>query len=184
MEERTVLENVSFPLHLQGIWGRKARKRAEKACALAGLEDGLGRRCRELARGEQQLACLARAIVAEPSLLLADEPTAHLDAKRTLHVLNLLARVNARGTTVVLASGDLMVAGAFPTHREIQLRGGRLVGDGPSESERQTGLPKPARADALCEVTSSGQCAKQRSRSGTSAGGDEISKAVEHGKGA
>jgi cell division transport system ATP-binding protein len=126
METRTILENVAFPLYLHGVWGRKAQKRAERACRLVGLESGLKRGCAVLSQGEQQLVTLARALVAEPSLILADEPTAHLDSQKTMHVLNLLTRLAVRGATILVASADNMVARCFNPDMVIELTRGRM----------------------------------------------------------
>ena len=137
----------SYPLYLRGVWGKTAKRRAVKACALVGLEAGLQRRCGVLARGEQQQVVLARAVVAEPALLLADEPTAHLDATLTASVLNLLTRINSRGTTVVLATGDRLVAEGFQASQVVQLKGGALVGAQSSNQNLSAKNPKAASED-------------------------------------
>ncbi len=126
MENRTLMENVGYPLQLRGVWGQKAKKRVEKACELVNLERRLSCRCRDLSMGERQLSALARALVGEPALLLADEPTAHLDSNGTNHVLNLLTRINNSGTTVILATGDKGVADGFQASHVCRLENGRL----------------------------------------------------------
>lgn len=126
MENRTVQENVIYPLQLRGVWGRKAKRRAEKAVELVGLKSNLNRRCKGLSMSEKQLLVLARAVAGEPALLLVDEPTAHMDSSGTSCVLNLLTQMNNSGTTVVLATGDELVAENFQASHVFELNSGEL----------------------------------------------------------
>ncbi len=126
MENRTVQENVIYPLQLRGVWGRKAKRRAEKAVELVGLDSNLNRRCKDLSMSEKQLLVLARAVAGEPALLLVDEPTAHIDSSGTSCVLNLLTQMNNSGTTVVLATGDELVAESFQASHVFELNSGEV----------------------------------------------------------
>jgi cell division transport system ATP-binding protein len=128
---RTVAENVAFPLEVRGFRAREVRRRVSLALRAVGLEHRERRFPLSLSGGEQQRAAVARALVAEPALLLADEPTGNLDPDRTLEVLDLLQAANARGTTVVVATHDRTILARYQK-RVIQLEGGRVVSDGDS----------------------------------------------------
>ncbi len=105
----TVLENVALPLELDGR--RDAFGRAEAELANVGLENRLGHYPAELSGGEQQRVALARAVVAEPRLLLADEPTGNLDRETGRQVIDLLFALQRRhGTTLVLITHDAAIA--------------------------------------------------------------------------
>ncbi|MCD6498249.1 MAG: ATP-binding cassette domain-containing protein [Deltaproteobacteria bacterium] len=126
-EDRTVVDNVALPLRIKGWWPSRAAAAAAEACRLVGLEEAhLKVRCGELAASERQLAVIARALVAEPDLILADEPTAHLDTRHSLYVLDLLARTVRSGATVLVASGEMLASGAFPADDVAELRDGHL----------------------------------------------------------
>jgi cell division transport system ATP-binding protein len=94
-----------------------------------GLEHRAERFPLSLSGGEQQRAAVARALVGDPALLLADEPTGNLDPDRTAEVLQLLEAANARGTTVVVATHDRALL-ARHKKRVVTLEGGRVVSDG------------------------------------------------------
>lgn len=149
MEERTIQENVMVPLNIRGIWGRKARSRVYRVCSQVGISEGLDRRCSELAFGERQLVAVARALVVKPEILLADEPTCHLDTRSTLHVLDLLQQVARTGTTVLVATADFLCTGGFTAQKELELRAGEVV-DPKARAKERTALFK-SRISALRE---------------------------------
>jgi cell division transport system ATP-binding protein len=128
LEDRHVLANVMLPAQAAGEPTRAARERAQAALARVGLDalDVLRTRPQELSGGEQQRVALARAIVNRPALVLADEPTAHLDAATAASLLRLLEEFAVSGVTVIVASHgaeSLVPARA----RVIGLHAGRLV---------------------------------------------------------
>lgn len=106
----TAIENVSFPLVLLGESSRDAREKSHamlESVGLAGMDD---RRPKEMSGGQQQRVAIARALVKNPSLILADEPTANLDSKTAREILELMAGLNAReGTTFVFSTHDRLV---------------------------------------------------------------------------
>jgi putative ABC transport system ATP-binding protein len=99
-------ENVMAPLRLAGVQARKARRRAEELLKLVGLGDRMRHRPRALSGGQQQRVAIARALVREPSLVLADEPTAYLDYIQVEEVLRIVRQLAAPGRVVVIATHD------------------------------------------------------------------------------
>src|SRR5579863_7970290 len=124
----TALENAEFTLLLQGVPAHKRRERVEKLfleIGLAGLED---RRPAELSGGQQQRVAVARAMVTEPALILADEPTANLDSATAISLLDVMERLNrATGTTFIFSTHDPQVMER--AHRLIRLRDGQIASD-------------------------------------------------------
>ena len=129
LEHRTLAENVAFPLEVRGERPREVERRVTLALRGVGLEHRADRVPLSLSGGEQQRAAVARALVGDPALLLADEPTGNLDPERTAEVMQLLEGANARGTTVVVATHDRALL-ARHKKRIVVLEGGRLVSDG------------------------------------------------------
>jgi putative ABC transport system ATP-binding protein len=124
----TALENTEFTLLLQGVPRHVRKDRVEKLFAEIGLE-GLGnRRPAELSGGQQQRVAVARAMVTEPALILADEPTANLDSATAISLLDVMERLNrTTGTTFIFSTHDPQVMER--AHRLIHLRDGQIVGD-------------------------------------------------------
>jgi putative ABC transport system ATP-binding protein len=121
----TVLENVMLPLLLDHAANRAARQRAETLLAQVGLGDRAGHLPAQLSGGEMQRAAVARAVVAEPQLLLADEPTGNLDSVNGQRVMELLVELNrGLGVTVLLATHAPEAAGY--ARRTLHLRDGFL----------------------------------------------------------
>ena len=122
----SALENVEFILHLQGVSKKERRKRSEETLQSLGLEDVILRRPSEMSGGQQQRVAVARAIVSNPTLLLADEPSANLDSATTQELCETLRSINRdRGTTIVTATHDPMVMGY--ANRRVDLKDGTIV---------------------------------------------------------
>jgi putative ABC transport system ATP-binding protein len=123
----SVLDNVADGLLYAGVRLRERRERAEAALRLVGLGHRLTHRPHALSGGERQRTAIARAVVGEPALLLADEPTGSLDSQSGEDVVRLLLELNKSGTTVVVITHEQIVASHLP--RQVSMRDGRVVDD-------------------------------------------------------
>jgi putative ABC transport system ATP-binding protein len=124
----TALENVEFIMQLQNVAAAERRRRALEVLESLGIGDLGDRRPGELSGGQQQRVAIGRAIVTNPVLLLADEPSANLDSATTEDLLKLLRRLNEeRGVTIVTATHDPQVMGY--SRRRVKLRDGAIVGE-------------------------------------------------------
>jgi putative ABC transport system ATP-binding protein len=122
----TALHNVEMPLVYSGA--RDRRRRALAALQAVGLADRAGHQPTELSGGQQQRAAVARALVTDPAILLADEPTGNLDSASSVEIMKLLATLNTeQGRTIVLITHEHDIA-AF-AKRVVHLRDGLIVGD-------------------------------------------------------
>ena len=122
----TALHNVEMPLIYAGEGGRTSR--AREALGAVGLADRVNHQPTELSGGQQQRAAIARALVTNPAILLADEPTGNLDTSSSLEIMRLLSRLNAeQSRTIVLITHELDIA-RFAS-RVVELRDGRIVRD-------------------------------------------------------
>jgi putative ABC transport system ATP-binding protein len=121
----SVEENVALPLELDGRAARDVAARVASALERVGLLHRRRHRPDELSGGEMQRAAIARALVVDPLVLLADEPTGNLDSETGAHVLDALSDVNRRGCTVVLVTHDATAAAR--AQRTVTLRDGRIT---------------------------------------------------------
>lgn len=121
----TVLENVLLPLRYRDTPDESAEARAHHLLARVGLTDRAHHRPGELSGGQMQRAAIARALIMQPPLLLADEPTGNLDSKSAQDVLSLLAELHADGQTLVIVTHDPEIAER--TQRSVHLRDGRIA---------------------------------------------------------
>jgi len=121
----SALENVATPLLYQGVGRGERRRRARAALERLGLGDRLEHEPSELSGGQQQRVAVARALVTEPDLILADEPTGNLDSHAGAEVIALLRDLHRAGRTIVLITHDVDVAAA--ADRQIHLRDGRIA---------------------------------------------------------
>jgi putative ABC transport system ATP-binding protein len=131
----TALENVELPLVYRGMPASERHRRAREALAAVGLKGWESHTPAELSGGQSQRVAIARAIVAEPSVLFADEPTGNLDSARSIEIMNLLVEFNQqRGITILLVTHEPDMA-AYAS-RTIRFRDGHVESD-----ERMEGTP-------------------------------------------
>ena len=126
---KTALENVAYVLNVAGLSRAEQRRRAYGALRSVGLQHKLNAFPAALSGGEQQRVAIARAVVNEPKLLLADEPTGNLDPDLTLETMRLFREINARGTTVLVATHDREMIRRMQ-RRTVLLEAGRLTDPG------------------------------------------------------
>ncbi len=124
----SLLENVEVPLIYAGVGGSERRRRAVAALEQVGLGDKLKNKPNQLSGGQQQRVSIARALVRNPPIILADEPTGALDSHTGREVLAMLQDLNRQGHTVVLITHDNSIA--VQAQRIIRLEDGRVVYDG------------------------------------------------------
>jgi lipoprotein-releasing system ATP-binding protein len=127
LPEFNALENTMMPCLIQGMSNQEASFRAEEILTLVGLKKRLLHKPGELSGGEQQRVAVARALVMEPEVLLADEPTGNLDTKTGGAVFDLLQELNrVKGVTLIVVTHNLNLAGQLP--RQIHLFDGKAAG--------------------------------------------------------
>jgi cell division transport system ATP-binding protein len=126
LERKTVLENVAFVPRVLGMQLAQQQRRAFQVLKWVGLQHRMSAYPQELSGGEQQRIAIARALVNDPVVILADEPTGNLDPDLSLEIMNLLREVNARGTTVLVATHDRELIRRVG-RRSLTLDHGRIV---------------------------------------------------------
>lgn len=129
IQKKTVYENVAFAMHAVGASPREIRKRVPYVLDLVGLDQKAKMHPYELSGGEQQRVSIARALVNNPSLIVADEPTGNLDPARSLEILMLLQKINELGTTVLVVTHEKALVDSF-SQRVIAIDNGRIISDG------------------------------------------------------
>jgi lipoprotein-releasing system ATP-binding protein len=126
LPEFTALENTMMPCMIQGMTKHEASLKAEEILTLVGLKERLLHKPGELSGGEQQRVAVARALVLEPKVLLADEPTGNLDTKTGESVFQLLLELNrTKGVTLIIVTHNLTLAGLLP--RQIRMVDGKAL---------------------------------------------------------
>ncbi len=129
IQRKNALQNVSYVLNVAGLPRSEQRRRAYNALRSVGLSHRITALPRTLSGGEQQRVAIARAVVSEPSLLLADEPTGNLDPDLAVEIMRLFREINARGTTIVVATHDRDLIQRMQ-RRTVVLKRGRVVDAG------------------------------------------------------
>jgi len=124
----TALENVELPLVLTGAAPRARRERATAILESVGLKARLTHRPDQLSGGERQRVAIGRAIVMQPSFLLADEPTGNLDTRSGNEIMQILEQLNRNGIAVLIVTHDAAIGDR--AHRHLKLRDGKIVADG------------------------------------------------------
>ena len=134
IDKMTVYENVAFAMRVVGAREKEIKERVPYVLELVGLESKMNRHPNEMSGGEQQRLAIARALVNNPSTIIADEPTGNLDPERSFEIMALLQEINNLGTTVLVVSHDQKLVELFGK-RVIAIDDGVVVSDGMEEDD-------------------------------------------------
>jgi putative ABC transport system ATP-binding protein len=144
------LQNVMMPLMYQRAKDR--RRRAERALERVGMADRMDHRPSELSGGQQQRVAVARALVTEPAIVLADEPTGNLDSKTSCEIMQLFRDLNDEGVTIVLVTHDQDIGNC--AKRIVRMRDGQITSDGPAPHIHPRDMSEGAEPSAEAGPTS------------------------------
>ena len=128
IENKTVYENVAFAMRVIGASSRRIKQRVPVILELVGLAHKAKRFPHELSGGEMQRVSIARALINNPQVILADEPTGNLDPVRSKEIMMLLEKINELGTTVIVVTHERDIVNSF-SKRVVALDGGKVVSD-------------------------------------------------------
>ncbi|GFO62882.1 ABC transporter ATP-binding protein [Geomonas paludis] len=123
----TALENVMLPAYPTGEKFSTLRGRAQATLAMLGVEKRAEAKIEWLSGGEAQRVAVARALINNPAVIIADEPTAHLDTKLSLEFIGIMRELKSRGTTIIIASHDPIICESWLAEQVVELRDGRIV---------------------------------------------------------
>ena len=143
-EHQTVLENVADGLLYAGVEVRERRELAAQALDAVGLAERQHARPTTMSGGQRQRIAIARALVGQPAIVLADEPTGNLDSHTGEQILELLQQLNAQGATIIVITHDHDLANRL--HRQVHVRDGLIVSD-------TANLPQPAGASSTRTIS-------------------------------
>ena len=142
-----VLQNVELPMIYSGIGSAERRRRAHEALEAVGLSNRIRHRPSQLSGGQQQRAAIARALVNNPRIILADEPTGNLDSQTGEAILALFRKLSTEGRTVILVTHDPEIAAVTP--RRIEIRDGKIA----VKATPAAAAPSREQATALAQDT-------------------------------
>ena len=134
IDKMTVYENVEFAMDIVGAGTKEKRKRVPYVLGLVGLSDKARRKPSELSGGEKQRVGMARALVNNPHMIIADEPTGNIDPSMSYEIVELLGEINKCGTTVVMVTHDIDIVRKFP-FRLVEISAGEVKNDIERRSE-------------------------------------------------
>jgi cell division transport system ATP-binding protein len=126
--DRNVFENIALPLRLAGLTELDTRKKVFSSLSYVGLSHRMNDKPLRLSMGEKQRICIARSLVCDPLVLLADEPVGNLDSETAADILKLLRNIHVQGTAVIIATHMPSIADDLPCRR-IHIESGKLVSD-------------------------------------------------------
>ncbi|MDO9390280.1 MAG: cell division ATP-binding protein FtsE [bacterium] len=138
LPEKTVYENVAFALEVTGAPEKAIHKKSMAVLNEVGMSHKRHSFPYQLSGGEQQKSAIARALVNDPFILLADEPTGDVDPAGTLEIIQILKNINAKGTAVLMATHEHELVKKMP-HRVIELEAGAIIRDMPGKSHYRRG---------------------------------------------
>lgn len=128
IDNMNVYDNIAFAMHVIGASSREIRKRVPYMLGLVGLQDKAKCFPGELSGGEQQRVGLARALINNPSIIIADEPTGNVDPALSFEIVDLLSEINRRGTTILMVTHEHSLVKHFH-RRVVEIRNGKIVAD-------------------------------------------------------
>lgn len=128
LPKKTVFENVAFALEAIDEEDPEILIKVDEILDLVGLQKMAYKFPAQLSGGERQRCAIARALVHNPNLIIADEPTGNLDPKTSLEIIKILQKINDQGVTVILATHDMQIVDALQ-QRVVEIRGGRVIRD-------------------------------------------------------
>lgn len=159
----TVLENVILPLKIAGKKRKERRELAEKALKTVGLSERIKFKANDLSGGQKQRVCIARAIVGDPKILFADEPTGNLDSATGDKVIKLLFDLNKKGVTLIIVTHDEDLAKLCS--RQIRISDGKIIEDVKSKE-----ASKSSKAEKTSKSTKATKAAKPAKKTKTQKG--------------
>lgn len=136
----TSLDNVALPLIYAGIGKRERSEKAQLALESVGLGERVYHKPNELSGGQRQRVAVARALINNPSIILADEPTGNLDTKTSIEIMNLIEDIHSKGNTIVLVTHEEDIA--LHAHRIVRMRDGLIEDDYQNQNIVKTEFPK------------------------------------------
>ncbi len=137
LPKRTVFDNVAMALEVRGMPRTHLERRVRAIIRAIGLETRSYSTCERLSGGEQQRVAIARSMVANPELILADEPTGNLDIDLTMHLMEIFKQFHTYGTSVIMATHSQEVLKCVPNARIIHLQDGRIASDGQRQNQEE-----------------------------------------------
>lgn len=152
LEDRTVYENISFAELIAGKSNAEIRKDVSEMLERVGLSDKRDAYPRELSGGEQQRTAIARALINQPEILIADEPTGNLDHEHAVSIMKLLASIHAQGTTVIVITHDLGLVQTMQK-RTVHMADGQIISD-TAEIQFERALAPDAKSEAVSPAKS------------------------------
>ncbi len=147
----TVLENVMLPLKIAGVRRKKRKELATKALHTVGLEERLKFKANDLSGGQKQRVCIARALVNDPSIIFADEPTGNLDSTTGDKIIKLLFDANKKGTTLIIVTHDEDLAKLCD--RQVRIMDGEIVEDTGAKSQKSSKKPNSQSKNAKTSMS-------------------------------
>ncbi len=154
IQQYTVLENIQLPLTYQGTGeiSEEAQERSVEVAGLVGLGDRLDHRPSQLSGGQQQRVAIARSLINDPYIILADEATGNLDTKTSQEIMEVLEKLNDSGKTIIMVTHEDDIAAC--AKRVIKMRDGLIIDDSPSArmKNRHAAVAAPARLDGAAAV--------------------------------
>jgi putative ABC transport system ATP-binding protein len=130
LPRNTALDNVALPLIYAGVNKEKRQELAKKALTNVGLGNRMDHKPNELSGGQRQRVAVARALINDPSIILADEPTGNLDTKTSIEIMGLIEDIHAKGNTIILVTHEEDIA--KHAHRIVRMRDGLIENDHPN----------------------------------------------------